>query len=139
MYPKLLNHSTPLETPLIWAWLWSSSYSFRYIFARTHSTPFWQYLSFCLAKFKKWGLFWNLQVLRISKLSLLLIFGHIGAEIFEVKDTRGHFQFLHFYAWFYPVLAVRITLLDFQNWILHLAILSVIFSIEMTPLLTKKY
>ena len=26
-----------------------------------------------------------------SKLSLLLIFGQVKAEIIEVKDTRGHF------------------------------------------------
>ena len=62
-------------------------------------------------------------------MSLLLIFGQVKAEIFEVKDTRGHFQFSNNYARFFPVLAVRITLLDFQNSILHLAILSVIFSI----------
>ena len=49
------------------------------------------------------------------KLSLLLIFGLVEAEIIEVKDTRGHLQFLCFYARFFPVLAVRITLLDFQN------------------------
>ena len=31
-------------------------------------------------------------VLRISKLSLLLIFGQVEAGIFEVKDTRGPLQ-----------------------------------------------
>ena len=71
------------------------------------------------------------------KLSLLLTFGKVEAEIFEVKDTRGHFQFSHFYAWFLPVLAVRTTLLDFQKSIWHLAILSVIFSTQMTQPLTK--
>ena len=76
-------------------------------------------------------------VLRISKLSLLLIFGQVEAEIIEVKDTRGHFQFSHFFARFFPVLAVRILLLDFQNSIRHLAILSVIFSTQMTQLITK--
>ena len=29
-------------------------------------------------------------VLSFSKLSLLLTFGPVKAEIFEVKDTRGH-------------------------------------------------
>ena len=42
------------------------------------------------------GQFWNLWDLRISKLSLLLIFGKVEDEIFEVHDTRGHFQFSHF-------------------------------------------
>ena len=78
--------------------------------------------------------FWKLQVLRISKLSLLLIFGQVEAEIFEVKDTRGHFQFSHNYARFFPVLAVTTTLLVFQNSIWHLAILLT----QITQLLTKK-
>ena len=47
--------------------------------------------------------FWNL--LRISKLSLLLIFGEVEAEITDVKDTRGHYQFSHF----------QITLIDFLS------------------------
>ena len=76
-------------------------------------------------------------VLRISKLFLLLIFGQVEAVIIEIKDTRGHFQFSHNYARFFPVLAVRITLLDFQNSIWHLAIHSVTFSTQMTKLLTK--
>ena len=37
------------------------------------------------------------------------------AEIIEIKDTRGHFEFLHQYARFSLGLEVRITLLDFQN------------------------
>ena len=74
---------------------------------------------------------------QFSKLSLLLIFGPSEAEIIEVKDTRTHFQFSHIYARFFPFLAVRITLLDFQNTIWNLAILSVIFSTQMTKLLTK--
>ena len=72
-----------------------------------------------------------------STLSLLLIFGQVEAEIIEVKDSRGHFQFLHFCARVFPVLSVRITLLDFQNSIGHLAILSMIFSKQMTQVLTK--
>ena len=72
------------------------------------------------------------------KLSLLLTFGKVEAEIFEVKDTTGHFQFPHFYAWFLPVLAVRTTLLDFQKSIWHLAILLVIFSTQMTQHLTNQ-
>ena len=48
-------------------------------------------------------------------MSLLLTFGQVEAEIIEVKDTRGHFQFLYIYARFFPVIAVRIVLLDFQN------------------------
>ena len=38
----------------------------------------------------------NPQNEQISKLSLLLVFGQVEAEIFEVKDTRGHFQSSHF-------------------------------------------
>ena len=41
----------------------------------------------------------------------VLTLDQVEAEIIEVKDTRGHFQFAHFYARFFPVLAVRITLL----------------------------
>ena len=40
------------------------------------------------------GHFWNLQDLSFSKLSLLLNFDTVKAEIFKVKDTRG---LLHFY------------------------------------------
>ena len=65
-------------------------------------------------------------------------FGQVEAEIIEVKDSRGHFQFLHFCAIVFPILSVRITLLDFQNSIGHLAILSVIFSKEMNQVSTKK-
>ena len=52
-----------------------------------------------------YGKLWNLLVLRISKLSLLLIFGQVEAEITDVKDTRGHYQFSHF----------QITLIDFLS------------------------
>ena len=38
----------------------------------------------------KVGVFWNPQVLSFSKLSLLLTFDPVKAEIFEVEDTRGH-------------------------------------------------
>ena len=87
---------------------------------------FWQ----CIHQiFTKLSQFWSLLILKISKVSLVLKFGLVEAEIIEVKDTRGHFKFLHFYAWFFPVIAVWITILDFQNSILYLAILSVIFSI----------
>ena len=90
-----------------------------------------------LGQIQKKGQFLNLLVLRFLKLSLLLIFGQVQAEIIEVNDTRGHFQFLHFYARFFPVLAVRIIFLDFQNSIWHLVIFSVILSTQMTQLLTK--
>ena len=38
----------------------------------------------------------NLCVLSFSKLSLLLIFGQVKAEMIKVKDTRGHFQVFKF-------------------------------------------
>ena len=44
-----------------------------------------------------------------------MIFGQIEAEKIEVKDTRGHFHFLHEYARNYAVSAVVIALLEFQN------------------------
>ena len=40
--------------------------------------------------------FWNLLVVRISKLNLLLIFVKVEPEIIEDKDTRGHFHYSHF-------------------------------------------
>ena len=41
--------------------------------------------------------FWNLLFLRISKLTLLLIFGQVEAEKIEVKDTKGHILYSHEY------------------------------------------
>ena len=49
-----------------------------------------------LHQIQKKGQFWNLLILRISKLTLLLIFDQVKAEKIEVKDTKGHFQFSHF-------------------------------------------
>ena len=70
--------------------------------------------------------------------SLVLLFGQVEAEISKVKDTRGHSQFSHNCARFLLVLEVGITLLDFKNPIGYLAIFSVIFSTQMTQLLTKR-
>ena len=44
-----------------------------------------------------------------------MIFGQVEAEKIEVKDTRGHFHFLHEYVRNYAVSAVVIALLEFQN------------------------
>ena len=66
------------------------------------------------------GVFWNSQVLSFSKLSLLLIFGQVEAEIFEVKDTRGHNQFSHNYARFFRVLALGSLVWIFKNSMLKL-------------------
>ena len=44
-----------------------------------------------------------------------MIFGQVEAEKIEVKDTRGHFHFSHDYVRNYPVSAVVIALLEFQN------------------------
>ena len=44
-----------------------------------------------------------------------MIFGQVEAEKIEVKDTRGHFHFSHDYVRSYPVSAVVIALLEFQN------------------------
>ena len=57
---------------------------------------FWQYLPQIFTKFKKEGQFWNLLVLRISKLSLIFDFRLVEAEILGLEQTRGHFQFLQF-------------------------------------------
>ena len=66
-----------------------------------------------------------------------MIFGQVEAEIIQVEDNRGHYQFLHEYARFSQVLEVRITLLDFQNSICHRAMISMIFATQMTQLLPK--
>ena len=44
-----------------------------------------------------------------------MIFGQVEAEKIEVKDTKGHFHFLHEYVRNYAVSAVVIALLEFQN------------------------
>ena len=62
--------------------------------------------------------FWNLLVLRISKLSLIFNFGQVEVEILGLEHTRGHFQFFTFLnedMRNYPVLTVLITQRDSQN------------------------
>ena len=56
---------------------------------------FCQYLLKIFTKFQKEGQFWNLLILRISKLTLIFNFGQVEAEIFKLLDTRGHFHFSH--------------------------------------------
>ena len=58
------------------------------------------------------------MVLRISKLSLILNFGQVEAEILGLNHIRGHFHFSHEYVSYYPFSAVVTTLLDFQSIIL---------------------
>ena len=52
---------------------------------------------------------------QISKLSLLLNFGQVEAEILGLEHTWGHFHFSHEYVRNYLVSAVVITVLDLQN------------------------
>jgi len=67
-----------------------------------------------------------------------LIFGQVEAEKIEVKDTRGHFHFSHDYVRNYPVSAVVIALLEFQN--LNLTYCITVCDIFQTndPIFTKK-
>ena len=44
-----------------------------------------------------------------------MIFGQVETKKIEVKDTRGLFHFSHEYVRNYPVSAVVIALLEFQN------------------------
>ena len=53
--------------------------------------------------------------MRISQLTLLLIFGQVEAEKIKVKYSWGHFKFSHEYVRNYPVSAVVFALLEFQN------------------------